>query len=262
MSNGFVRIPRRLFDTSWWNKRRAFSESDAVIDLYKSVNVRDRTEPDGTKVLKNQFVTSNRTLADRWYWPPMKVNRFLKKLEDDGYLRLSSSRYKTIITIIDFGIDSDKSGTRSDTLSDTQGDTPSDTPKPLYTKGLHGVSDTPTDTLSDTRSGTPSDTYNKNIRKEENNTPLISPLESGENTKNIKRFIKPTIEEIEAYSKSKGYTFSAEQFYYFYESKGWKVGNQPMKSWQAACVTWQRRQPTQRDNTRINNSPQKIWTKL
>lgn len=167
MCKGFIRIPRRLFGTQWWNKRRVWSESDAVIDLYQQANARDRTEPDGTKVLRNQFITSNRTLADKWYWPPMKVNRFLKKLEDDGWIRVETNKFRTVITIIDFGTDTMLSDTPTDTPSDTQGDTPTDTPKPLYIKGFREVSDTPNGTPSGTHSDTPSDTYNKNIRKEE-----------------------------------------------------------------------------------------------
>lgn len=53
------------------------------------------------------------------------------------------------------------------------------------------------------------------------------------------RFIKPTIEQIEAYIKEKGYHFDAEHFWNYYESKGWKVGNSPMKNWKAACATWE-----------------------
>ena len=55
-----------------------------------------------------------------------------------------------------------------------------------------------------------------------------------------KLFTKPTVEEIAAHIKAKGYTFDAETFWNFYESKGWLVGKAPMKSWQAACVTWQK----------------------
>ena len=176
MCKGFIRIPRRLFETGWWNKRRVWSESDAVIDLYQQANARDRTEPDGTKVLRNQFITTNRTLADKWYWPPMKVNRFLKKLEDDGWIRVEARKTKTFITIIDFGTDTMQSDTLSDTLSDTPTDTPSDTPKPPKTKGFRKVSDTPTDTLSGTHSDTPSDTYIKNIIiEEEKESPFKSP---------------------------------------------------------------------------------------
>lgn len=58
--------------------------------------------------------------------------------------------------------------------------------------------------------------------------------------KDQKRFIKPTIEEVKAYIQEKNYNIDAERFVAFYESKGWKVGNQPMKNWKAACTTWQK----------------------
>lgn len=56
-------------------------------------------------------------------------------------------------------------------------------------------------------------------------------------SKNI--FTPPTIEDVQGYIKEKGYHFSAEEFVAFYESNGWKVGKNPMKSWKAACVTWE-----------------------
>ena len=54
-------------------------------------------------------------------------------------------------------------------------------------------------------------------------------------------FEKPTVEEIAAHIREKGYTFDAEEFWNFYESKGWRVGSHVMKSWTSACVTWQKR---------------------
>ena len=51
--------------------------------------------------------------------------------------------------------------------------------------------------------------------------------------------MKPTVEEVAAHVRARGYTFDAEQFWSYYESKGWLVGRAPMKSWQSACVTWQ-----------------------
>lgn len=56
-----------------------------------------------------------------------------------------------------------------------------------------------------------------------------------------RRFTPPTVEEVEAYIREKGYHFDADTFVSFYESKGWKVGQQPMKEWKAACVTWEKR---------------------
>lgn len=53
-----------------------------------------------------------------------------------------------------------------------------------------------------------------------------------------KNFIKPTVEEIEAYCKEKNYNVNAQQFFYYYESNGWKIGRNTMKSWQAAVQNW------------------------
>lgn len=55
-------------------------------------------------------------------------------------------------------------------------------------------------------------------------------------------FSKPTLQEVKAYVIEKGYRFDAEAFYSFYESNGWKVGKNPMKSWKDACTTWEKRE--------------------
>lgn len=62
-----------------------------------------------------------------------------------------------------------------------------------------------------------------------------------------KRFAPPSVDEVREYCSEKGYTFDPEAFVAFYESKGWKVGRNPMKSWQAACTTWQKRQGNRRE---------------
>jgi hypothetical protein len=56
-----------------------------------------------------------------------------------------------------------------------------------------------------------------------------------------KDFVKPSLYELKEYITIKNYTFDPETFLAFYESNGWKVGRNPMKSWQSACVTWQSR---------------------
>lgn len=56
------------------------------------------------------------------------------------------------------------------------------------------------------------------------------------------RFFPPTVEEVKAYCEKRGNGIDAEQFFDFYASKGWKVGNSPMKDWKAAVRTWERRE--------------------
>ena len=57
-----------------------------------------------------------------------------------------------------------------------------------------------------------------------------------------KKFIKPTVEEIAAFCKEKNYTVNAQQFFNYYESNGWKIGRNAMKSWQAAVQNWNTRE--------------------
>lgn len=77
-------------------------------------------------------------------------------------------------------------------------------------------------------------------------TPKPKPIQTISNQakpkRECERFRPPTVEEVQAYCDDKGYTFDAEQFVAFYDSKGWKVGRNPMKSWQAACTTWAKRE--------------------
>lgn len=73
--------------------------------------------------------------------------------------------------------------------------------------------------------------------------PPVSPVgEAAKEKKSKPRFQKPTIEEVRAHCREKGYTFDPEAFVAYYESNGWRVGRGPMQSWQSACVTWQKRQ--------------------
>ena len=68
-----------------------------------------------------------------------------------------------------------------------------------------------------------------------NNTSIIK-----EKIKKRKNFIVPTISEIEDYCHLRDNGISAEQFYDFYQSKGWLVGKTKMKDWKAAIRNWER----------------------
>ena len=64
-----------------------------------------------------------------------------------------------------------------------------------------------------------------------------------------KKFVKPTIEQIQEYCNERNNGINANAFYDFYESKGWLVGKNPMKDWKACIRTWERRNK--------NNEPKK-----
>ena len=56
-----------------------------------------------------------------------------------------------------------------------------------------------------------------------------------------RRFIPPSLSDVAEYCKERNNKVDPERFVDFYESKGWKVGNQSMKDWKAAVRTWEQR---------------------
>ena len=61
-------------------------------------------------------------------------------------------------------------------------------------------------------------------------------------TGTVRRFVKPTVEEVAGYFRELNRPVEAQEFCDFYESKGWKVGNSPMKDWKASVRNWTRHQ--------------------
>ncbi len=57
------------------------------------------------------------------------------------------------------------------------------------------------------------------------------------------RFTAPSEDDVREYCRSQGYTaVDPERFVSFYQSKGWKVGKEPMKDWRAAVRGWESRE--------------------
>ena len=77
-----------------------------------------------------------------------------------------------------------------------------------------------------------------------NNIPPIIPQEKST------RFVKPTVEEISQYCEERVNGIDAEEFYDFYESKGWMVGKNKMKDWKACIRTWEKARKKERPKTR------------
>lgn len=70
-----------------------------------------------------------------------------------------------------------------------------------------------------------------------------------------KRFVKPTLSEIEQYCIERNNNVNAAQFYDYYESNGWKVGKNSMKDWKAAVRTWER---SEYRNVKVSKKQQAI----
>jgi hypothetical protein len=132
MKNGFVKIPRHFFETPFWNEKRKFSKTDALLDILQHTDYKHG-------VLRSSY----RALADRWQWNLPAVQRYVKSIVKEGF----------VFVISDTGGITFKN--KYDTPNDTLSDTPNDTPKHPKTKASPNVCDTLSDTPNDTLSDTP-----------------------------------------------------------------------------------------------------------
>ena len=76
--------------------------------------------------------------------------------------------------------------------------------------------------------------------------PIQSESESNpiERAQTAKRFAPPSVEDVTAYCRERKNGVDAQRFVDFYASKGWKIGQNPMKDWKAAVRTWEQRDKT------------------
>ena len=83
-----------------------------------------------------------------------------------------------------------------------------------------------------------------------------------------KKFSPPSVDDVAALCKERGYTATnPSAFVAYYESNGWRVGKNPMKSWESALAGWEVREkergkvakPTEIGRTDFSHDYTKPW---
>lgn len=75
---------------------------------------------------------------------------------------------------------------------------------------------------------------------QDNNTSINNTVIEGDNSPTpIKRFKKPTIQEIIEYKLEKQFLSDPQAFIDYHDSRGWVVGRSPMKDWKGAFRRWE-----------------------
>ena len=83
----------------------------------------------------------------------------------------------------------------------------------------------------------------------ENDSSLPPPPLSGGRSK---RFVPPTVEEVQTYCRERNNGIDAAAFIDFYAARGWKYGQgRPMVDWKAAVRTWESREKKQENGGNI-----------
>lgn len=157
---------------------------------------------EGKDIKRGQFVTSLPSLAEQTKLSIRQVRVALDHLIVTGELTNKSFTKFRIITVVNY----DKYQS-NDSQSDSQ--------------------------MTDKRQTNDSQMTDKCQQYKKNNK------EKREKGNNHSLFIKPTVDDIEAYCEEKGiYGFNAQKFIDYYESNGWKVGRNKMQDWKATIRTW------------------------
>ena len=107
--NLFKRVPVAVFESPIWLNEQQFSRKEAFIDLYSLafdsyynncivIPIRETF----TKIYSGQVAMGLRTLAARWHWSTKKVNNFLQKLEEFGFINIVKRHPVTVFYLVDF----------------------------------------------------------------------------------------------------------------------------------------------------------------
>ena len=93
----------------------------------------------------------------------------------------------------------------------------------------------------------------RTAREQQKNTINNDNNVNNDNNKRERSFKPPTLEEVKAYCQERNNNVDPESFMAFYESKGWMVGKNKMKDWQASVRTWERRHKPEPKTDKIHN---------
>lgn len=191
---------------------RPFTRYEAWEDLVMLANWKTN-EWEGMIIARGEYVTSQSKLCSRWRWSRQGLRTFLRGLKRATKVTITTTKTLTKITICNY--------------ERYQSDQPSDQPscQPSTNQELTKSQPRANQELTTTKEG-------KKVRREEGKKEEKSPA----------RFIPPTIEEIRARISECEFTHTdPERFWNFYESKGWMVGRNKMKSWKSALSGWESR---------------------
>lgn len=107
MSDGYITLSRKFFQTAIWKTARTFNESEAWLDLIQSARFElsehfARVGGRDVEVRRGEVVASQRFLARKWKWSDMKVRSFIAKLRREGMVTTETRSGTTIIRLVNY----------------------------------------------------------------------------------------------------------------------------------------------------------------
>ena len=272
MNNGYVSVPREFFDSIQWRRKRIFTESEAYLDLlqmayYGSEPTERMVGGAKVEICHGQLAAQQNYLTQRWGWTRYKVRRFFTFLCAHQFAHVFSTPTCSVISVYQ-GVTSD--GTKNF-------DTPFDTPfahktnkitkKKITKKSVESsvvcdttphaqaegeVAEAEVSQVAEVAAVPEAATEVVEVAAEAKAASIVPAAEAKAEPaatpkpatrRRTPPMQRPTVWEVENFCRTQGLQLvDAQRFVDYYEANGWKVGRNPMRSWQAAARNWQRRE--------------------
>ena len=271
MNNGYVSVPRDFFDSIQWRRKRIFTESEAYLDLlqmayYGSEPTERMVGRRSFIVKRGQIITTTSFLAERWGWKLHRVRYVLRALSVTSFVTSIVTSGRTIITVNQGNTSncSEKSVTSfvtsivnnknkitkkkitkksvessvvCDTTPHAQAESEVAEAKVNQVAEVIAVPEVAAEVVEVAAEAQPASIVPAAEAKAE---PAAPKPATRRRTPPMQR---PTVWEVENFCRTQGLQLvDAQRFVDYYEANGWKVGRNPMRSWQAAARNWQRRE--------------------
>ena len=219
---GWIKLHYRMREHWLWEDK-PFSEGQAWLDLLLMTNWKDSEE-----LYEGRVVTHNRCeiacsivwLSQQWGWSRQKTRWFINKLVDDGMISVSSTTAGTIIRVLNY----------------EKWQQPTEQPTQQPTEQPTGSVEKPTAVGTQQPTKQPTEQPTQQPHNKTNKKYIYKYIYKGRHE------IPPSIEDVKAYCEERGNDVDPERFVNFYESKGWMVGKNKMKDWQACVRTWEKKE--------------------
>ena len=281
MNNGYVSVPREFFDSIQWRRKRIFTESEAYLDLlqmayYGSEPTERMVGRRSFIVKRGQIITTTSFLADRWGWKLHRVRYVLRALSVTSFVTSVVTSGRTIITVNQGNTSncSEKSVTsfvtsivnnknkitkKKITKKSVESSVVCDTTPHAQAEGEVAEAEvsqvaevTAVAEAATIEAATEAAAVEAVEVAAEAQPASIEPAAEAKaepaapkpaTRRRTPPMQRPTVWEVENFCRTQGLQLvDAQRFVDYYEANGWKVGRNPMRSWQAAARNWQRRE--------------------
>ena len=224
MNAGFILLYRQITEWEWYQNPNTFR---VFLHVLLKANFTDgRFE--GREVKRGQLITSLPKLSVQTKLTIQQVRTALKHLVSTGEITDEGTSQYRIITVIKYDEYQKDNRQNNNQSTDEQ----------------------QTDNRRATDDQQQYNNNNNGIMEKGNN-------EKGNNIRPLKRFVPPTVADVESYCDERGvYLIDPGQFVDYYEARGWMLNkNRKMVDWRAAVRTWEKNERDRQRERTANDIP-------